>query len=76
MMQDFDKDNDGILTLSDFLAYNIKKLTSFTGSYYQEQFKKGLYNLRYRKNLTLPEEPLSISDRYYLMMRFKIEKSP
>lgn len=47
-------------------------MTSFTGHYYQEQFKKGLSNLRYRKNLTLPEDPLDISDRYYLMMRFKI----
>jgi hypothetical protein len=36
---------------------------------------KGLFNLRYRKNLTLYNEPLDISNQYYLMMRFKIAKS-
>lgn len=55
MFEDFDKDNDGILNLTDFLNYNLKSVTSYTFSsnYYKEQFIKGLVNLRYRKNMTL-----------------------
>ena len=65
IMQDYDKDNDSILTFEDFLAYNIKKMGGhYASTYYFQQFKKGLFNLRYRKNITLYTEPLDISSHY------------
>ena len=70
---DCDADRDGIVTLSDFMEYYRKNLSG--SSYWKEQMLKGLFNLRYRKNLTLYDEPLDISNQYYLMMRFKIAKN-
>lgn len=71
---DFDTDNDGIITLPDFIEYYRKNFAGIS-SYYKDQMLKGLYNLRYRKNLTPYNEPLNISRQHYLMMRFKIVKS-
>lgn len=76
MFEDYDKDKDGILNYEDFLKYNLKNVShsGYSIKYYTENFLKGLYNLRYRKNITLFNEPLDISHRYHLMMRFKLQK--
>jgi Ca2+-binding EF-hand superfamily protein len=36
MFEDFDKDNDGILTVVDFLNYNLKSITTYT---YEKYYK-------------------------------------
>ena len=76
MFEDFDKDKDGVLTFNDFFNYSIKDLSGVGSSYYKKQFLAGLQNLRYRKNITLYDEPLDISNRYKDMMRYVILKHP
>ena len=65
----YDSDRDGIVVLDDFIKYYKDNLTKYS-SYYKENILKGLFNLRYRKNLTLYNEPLDISSSYFKMMRF------
>lgn len=43
--------------------------------YHRDLAIKGLYNLRYRKNLTFYTVPLDISQQYYMMTRYKIAKN-
>ncbi len=80
LFEDYDKDNDGILTLADFFNYNLKNLIDkqefFYKEHYKEQFISDLEKLRYHKNLILYNEPLDISFHYHIMMRCKLYQSP
>jgi hypothetical protein len=53
------------------MNYYYKNLNSST--YYRDNTLKGLYNLRYRKNLTLYNQTLDIAPRSYLMLRFRTD---
>lgn len=76
MFLDFDKDKDGILHFDDFLNYNLKDITGSFCSYYRKQFISGLENLRYRKNMTLYDEPLPTLEKDPEMMRYLISQHP
>lgn len=72
---EFDSDDDGILTLEDFIRYYKKGLIhTFNESEYSRKIK-GFYNLRYRRNLSYYNEPLDLSGEYNKMMRFLVFKS-
>jgi len=73
IMEYYDEDRDGIILLDDFLKYYKNNLTKYS-SYYKDNILKGLFNLRYRKNLTLYNEPLDISSTYFLMFRYILSR--
>jgi hypothetical protein len=71
---EFDSDDDGILTLEDFINFYKKGLLNSYESDFTKKIK-GFYNLRYRKNLCYYNEVMDISDQYYKMMRYFVCKS-